>query len=77
VIPVPVVSVSVGVGFGVAIAAVLSVSGLTYFVGHTGAQATWAKRIGPVATPKPTPTDTETTGTGITAEQVATQQHSF
>ena len=57
---------------GVAIAAVLSVSGLTYFVGHTGAQATWAKRIGPIATPKPTPTDTETTGTGITAEQVAT-----
>ena len=59
---------------GVAIAAVLSVSTLTYFVGHTGAQATWEKRIGPIATPTPTPTptDTETTGTGLTAAEVAT-----
>jgi len=57
---------------GVAIAAVLSVSGLTYFVGHTGAQATWEKRIGPIATPTPTPTPTDTTGTGITVAQVAT-----
>jgi len=53
---------------GVAIAAVLSVSGLTYFVGHTGAQATWEKRIGPIASPTPT----ETPGTGITVAQVAT-----
>jgi len=57
---------------GVAIAAVLSVSGLTYFVGHTGAQATWEKRIGPIATPTPTPTPSDTTGTGITTAQVAT-----
>lgn len=60
---------------GVAIAAVLSVSGLTYFVGHTGAEATWSKRIGPIdasPTPTPTPTDTETPGTGLTVEQVAT-----
>ena len=57
---------------GVAIAAVLSVSGLTYFVGHTGAQATWEKRIGPIASPTPTPTPTDTTGTGLTASQVAT-----
>ena len=57
---------------GVAIAAVLSVSGLTYFVGHTGAQATWEKRIGPTASPTPTPTPTDTTGTGITVAQVAT-----
>lgn len=57
---------------GVAIAAVLSVSGLTYFVGHTGAQATWEKRIGPTASPTPTPTPTDTTGTGLTASQVAT-----
>jgi cytochrome b involved in lipid metabolism/uncharacterized membrane protein len=57
---------------GVAIAAVLSVSGLTYFVGHTGAQATWEKRIGPIARPTPTPTGTETPGTGITVAQVAT-----
>ena len=57
---------------GVAIAAVLSVSGLTYFVGHTGAQATWEKRIGPIASPTPTPTPTDTTGTGLTAAQVAT-----
>ena len=55
---------------GVAIAAVLSVSGLTYFVGHTGAQATWEKRINPTASPTPTPTDT--TGTGLTVAQVAT-----
>jgi cytochrome b involved in lipid metabolism len=57
---------------GAAIAAVLSVSGLTYFVGHTGAQASWAKRIGPIASPTPTPTGTETTGTGITVAKVAT-----
>jgi cytochrome b involved in lipid metabolism len=57
---------------GVAIAAVLSVSGLTYFVGHTGAQATWEKRIGPTASPTPTPTPTDTTGTGLTVAQVAT-----
>jgi hypothetical protein len=59
---------------GVAIAAVLSVSGLTYFVGHTGAQATWEKRIGPTASPTPTPTPTDTTGTGITVAQVATHK---
>jgi cytochrome b involved in lipid metabolism/uncharacterized membrane protein len=58
---------------GFAIAAVLSVSALTYFVGHTGAEATWSKRIGPIdASPTPTPTDTETPGTGITVQQVAT-----
>jgi cytochrome b involved in lipid metabolism len=57
---------------GVSIAAVLSVSGLTYFVGHTGAQATWEKRIGPTASPTPTPTPTDTTGTGLTVAQVAT-----
>lgn len=57
---------------GVAIAAVLSVSTLTYFVGHTGAKATWEKRIGPIASPTPTPTDTETPGTGLTAAEVAT-----
>lgn len=59
---------------GVAIAAVLSVSGLTYFVGHTGAQASWAKRMGPIdasPTPTPTPTDTETSGTGLTSADVA------
>jgi uncharacterized membrane protein len=54
---------------GVAIAAILSVSGLTYFVGHTGAQASWSKRMGPEPTPTPTPTDT--TGTGLTIAQVA------
>jgi len=60
---------------GVAIAAILSVSTLTYFVGHTGAEATWSKRIGPVdaiPTPTPTPSDTETPGTGITVAEVAT-----
>jgi cytochrome b involved in lipid metabolism len=45
---------------GAAIAAVLSVSGLTYFVGHTGAQATWGNRIGPIASPTQTPTPTPT-----------------
>jgi cytochrome b involved in lipid metabolism len=58
---------------GVAVAAIVSVSALTYFVGHTGAEATWAKRIGPIdASPTPTPTDSETPGTGLTAAQVAT-----
>ena len=60
---------------GVAIAAVLSVSGLTYLVGHSGAQASWSKRMGPIdasPTPTPTPTDTETPGTGLTAAEVAT-----
>lgn len=58
---------------GVAIAAVLSVSTLTYFVGHTGAEATWSKRIGPLeAIPTPTPTETETPETGIAASEVAT-----
>jgi cytochrome b involved in lipid metabolism/uncharacterized membrane protein len=57
---------------GVAIAAVLSVSGLTYFVGHTGAQASWSKRMGPIdASPTPTPTPTDTSGTGLTAAEVA------
>jgi cytochrome b involved in lipid metabolism len=32
---------------GVALAAIISVSTLTYFVGHTGAEATWADRIAP------------------------------
>lgn len=62
---------------GVALAAIVSVSALTYFVGHSGAEATWAKRIGPIdASPTPTPTDSETPGTGITAAQVATHNKS-
>jgi cytochrome b involved in lipid metabolism len=57
---------------GVAVAAIVSVSALTYFVGHTGAEATWVKRIGPIdASPSPTPTDSETLGTSLTAAQVA------
>jgi cytochrome b involved in lipid metabolism len=48
---------------GVALAAIVSVSTLTYFVGHTGAEATWADRIAPqdiVPTPETTMSETPT-----------------
>ena len=38
---------------------IISVSTLTYFVGHTGAQATWANRISPPEAIEPTPTPTQ------------------
>ena len=36
---------------GLALAGIISVSTLTYFVGHSGAEATWASRIAPYETP--------------------------
>lgn len=36
---------------GLALAGIISVSALTYFVGHSGAEATWASRIAPYETP--------------------------
>ncbi len=35
----------------IALAGIISVSTLTYFVGHTGAEATWASRIAPYEAP--------------------------
>jgi cytochrome b involved in lipid metabolism/uncharacterized membrane protein len=48
---------------GVALSAIVSVSTLTYFVGHTGAEATWADRIAPqdlIPTPEPSMSETPT-----------------
>lgn len=58
-----------------ALLAIASVTTLTYFVGHTGAEATWANRIAPVeAAPitDPVPTGTESPAVGLTATEVAT-----
>lgn len=58
-----------------ALLAIASVSTLTYFVGHTGAEATWAKRMNPVsAAPitEPSPSNSESAATGLTATEVAT-----
>jgi cytochrome b involved in lipid metabolism len=59
---------------GLALAGIISVSGLTYFVGHSGAEATWASRIAPYETPtgEATPsTDPTATAAGITLTEVA------
>ena len=59
---------------GLALAGILSVSTLTYFVGHSGAEATWASRIAPYETPTAEPTpSTEPTAVveGITLTEVA------
>jgi hypothetical protein len=48
---------------GVALAAIVSVSTLTCFVGHTGAKATWADRIAPqdlIPIPEPSMSETPT-----------------
>ena len=59
---------------GVAVVAALSVGVLTYFVGHSGAEATWANRLEQTQAQEITaPTDsgsTEAVG-GLSAEQVA------
>ncbi len=58
-----------------ALLAIVAVSTLTYFVGHTGAEATWASRINPVAAEpitNPEPSSTESTSIALTAEEVAT-----
>lgn len=62
---------------GLALAGIISVSTLTYFVGHSGAEATWASRIAPYETPsaEATPTTEPTAGVeGITLAEIA--QHS-
>jgi cytochrome b involved in lipid metabolism len=59
---------------GLALAGIISVSTLTYFVGHSGAEATWASRIAPYETPSAEPTpSTEPTAAveGITLTEVA------
>jgi len=59
---------------GLALAGIISVSTLTYFVGHSGAEATWASRIAPYETPtaEPTSSNEPTAGVeGITATEVA------
>jgi cytochrome b involved in lipid metabolism len=59
---------------GLALAGIISVSGLTYFVGHSGAEATWASRIAPYETPtaEPTPSTEPTAAVeGITLTEVA------
>ncbi len=59
---------------GLALAGIISVSTLTYFVGHSGAEATWASRIAPYETPTALPSpSTEPTAEveGITLTEVA------
>jgi cytochrome b involved in lipid metabolism len=59
---------------GLALAGIISVSTLTYFVGHSGAEATWASRIAPYETPsaEPTTSTDPTTGVeGITLAEIA------
>lgn len=55
---------------GVAIAAIVSVSSLTYFVGHTGAEATWGNRIGPIDS-SPLPSDLDELEGEFTASEVS------
>ena len=58
-----------------ALIAIAAVTTLTYFVGHTGAEATWANRINPVAAAPiadPEPTNTDPSASALTAEEVAT-----
>jgi cytochrome b involved in lipid metabolism len=60
---------------GLALAGIISVSGLTYFVGHSGAEATWASRIAPIETPtaETTPSAKPTSEVGgITLTEIAT-----
>lgn len=57
-----------------ALVAIAAVSTLTYFVGHTGAEATWAKRMNPVAAAPitdPAASGTESPVAGLTATEVA------
>ena len=61
---------------GVAAAAlvgIISVSTLTYFVGHTGAQATWANRIAPpeAIDQTPTPTQSGEAAVALTLTEIA------
>ncbi len=50
---------------GLALAGIISVSALTYFVGHSGAEATWASRIAPYEAPSAEPTTSTEPTTGV------------
>ncbi len=59
---------------GLALAGIISVSTLTYFVGHSGAEATWASRIAPYEAPtsETTPSAEPSAGAeGITLAEIA------
>lgn len=59
---------------GVAAAAligIISVSTLTYFVGHTGATATWANRIAPPEAIAPNPTSSSEAAVALTLTEIA------
>ena len=59
---------------GLALAGILSVSTLTYFVGHSGAEATWASRIAPNEASPIEPAPSTSSGAvveGITLTEVA------
>lgn len=59
---------------GLSLAGIISVSTLTYFVGHSGAEATWASRIAPYsASSGETNEQSESTaaGEGISLDQIA------
>ena len=60
---------------GLALAGILSVSTLTYFVGHSGAEATWASRIAPNEAAPIEPAPSTSSGAvveGITLTEIAT-----
>ncbi len=50
---------------GLALAGIISVSTLTYFVGHSGAEATWASRIAPYEAPTAEPTTSAEPSAGV------------
>ncbi len=55
----------------------VAVSTLTFFVGHSGAEATWANKIQILeANPAPTASPTQVASSGITLEEVATHNTS-
>ncbi|MEY5023852.1 MAG: hypothetical protein RL569_765 [Actinomycetota bacterium] len=62
------------VAAGLALAGIISVSTLTYFVGHSGAEATWASRIAPYEAPvaqETAPAESVTGAEGISLVEIA------
>ncbi len=62
------------VAAGLALAGIVSVSTLTYFVGHSGAEATWASRIAPYEAPaaqETAPAESVTGAEGISLAEIA------
>jgi cytochrome b involved in lipid metabolism len=53
------------VAAGLALAGIISVSTLTYFVGHSGAEATWASRIAPYEAPTAEPSASAEPSSGV------------